>query len=113
MTSEELQAVKVGDRLLVSYGMTGKRIDEVTKITKTQIVCGTRRYRLKDGFVPGKFDYRSGHIVRVATTADELYLRRMAIIRRLGSLGLADFDKLPDDRLKQVCEAIWPAEGSE
>jgi hypothetical protein len=48
-----LESAKVGDVLIVSYGGNGFHLGRVTKITKTQVLTGTSRWRKKDGYAVG------------------------------------------------------------
>ncbi len=74
MTDEEIFAIKVGDKLLLTRDRH-KRIDTVTKVTRTQIITNFRRYsRVHSGRTihPGKVvgGLSSFHIERIATADD-------------------------------------------
>jgi hypothetical protein len=53
--SEWLASLKVGDEVAIQPGGWDQtqRISRVTRITKTQFVCGSERFRKSDGWAPG------------------------------------------------------------
>jgi hypothetical protein len=67
MMEPTLKDVKPGDKLIALFGWNGGKIVTVDRVTKTQAVCGSYRFRLDNGFVPGR--YSRAH-ARFATADD-------------------------------------------
>jgi hypothetical protein len=57
-----LASLKEGDTVVRRYGWNGVDLVKVTHVTPTQIVCGTSRYRRKDGSPVGNDGYNAPRI---------------------------------------------------
>lgn len=67
--SEWLNELKAGDRVVVStgYGYRREHLSSVTKVTATQIVCGTSRFKRSNGYVVGGDTWNRACLVQPTT----------------------------------------------
>ena len=61
---KQLENIKVGDKIIVNY-IFEERVVTVSKVTKTLIIVGDRRYNKNNGFTYGRRGYNFPYIVRV------------------------------------------------
>jgi hypothetical protein len=53
MAGYGLDGVKEGDLLIVSRGFYAGKLEKVDRVTKLHAICGTTKYRIRDGGIPG------------------------------------------------------------
>lgn len=97
----ELENVKVGDKLLVrSY--FEEKIETVVKVTKTLVVTKYHRFRIKDGVSQPRSSWKFTY-AKPATPEDiERNIRR-------GNIQFCketDYDKLTDSQLERIINII-------
>ncbi len=97
--SEYMESLKVGDEVIVK-GMYGRsyRAASVTKTTRTQVHCGTEKFRKKDGYRigPAAFDRP-----RIVLSNDDL--RESVLRRKLETkLGAINIPRLSTDTLRKM-----------
>ena len=61
---KQFENIKVGDKIIVNY-IFEERVVTVSKVTKTLIIVGDRRYNINNGFTYGRRGYNFPYIVRV------------------------------------------------
>lgn len=92
---------KVGDILLVTS--TARRtLMEVTRVTKTQIICGCRKFWRRNGVPVGAGTWSSGR-AKVATQEDMDSVQEEGSRKRLArELEDIDFYSLPLSKLEKI-----------
>lgn len=102
---KEIKDLQVGDSVLVT-GMSYKRIAKVDKVTKTQIVVGSARYRRNSGLQCGDdiWDRKSISVPTEEEISDikEENLRNTLVY----AISSFDFNRLSTDELKQVYNIV-------
>ena len=100
-----LKDLVIGDDVLVK-GMSYKRIAKVDKVTKTQIVVGSARYRRNSGLQCGDdiWDRKSISVPTEEEISDikEENLRNTLVY----AISSFDFNRLSTDELKQVYNIV-------
>ena len=61
---KQFENIKVGDKIIVNY-IFEERVVTVSKVTKTLIIVGDRRYNKNNGFTYGRIGYNFPYIVGV------------------------------------------------
>jgi hypothetical protein len=104
-----LEGVKKGDKLILCGGYGGdRRVVEVDRITKTQIIlCGNyHKYRIKDGYIVGGSDYFSQwlRLPEGRREFDEIAeeQHRRQIIAKLGRRNWASVDTLKLNKIYDI-----------
>lgn len=96
-----LKNVKVGDKLLVTSRGNDK-IKTVTKVTKTQITCGTCKFRKTDGRLIGSDIWWSSY-AKPATDKDITRVEREITYRIMANtIKSIDAYSLPYEELERI-----------
>lgn len=102
---KELKDLQVGDDVIVA-GMSCRRIAEIDKVTKTQIVVDNVRYRRNSGWQCGgdRWNVKSISVPTEKEISDikEENLRETLIY----AISTFDFKRLSTDELKQVYNIV-------
>lgn len=61
---ENLEDIKVGDKVILANARI-KRVETVTKVTKTLVIVGNRRFKKDGGFEYGGRPFEMMHICKV------------------------------------------------
>jgi hypothetical protein len=69
-TDGKLSGVKAGDSLLIRYGHYSESIEAVDRLTATMVVCGNRKFRIRDGRLVGESDSWSRSYASIPTNED-------------------------------------------
>jgi len=69
-----LSDLKLGDQVILRYSMpfVDDKIETVDRLTKTQIIVGTYRFRISDGYQVGTSDGRWGYYRIIPATPDQI-----------------------------------------
>ena len=100
-----LENVSVGDELYISHNRTS-RFAKVTRITPTQILAGTDRFRKKDGYGVGRgaWDFTSA---RLATPEDKVAVaERIARNNAIAKIKRARLSGLSTETLVEISNLI-------
>lgn len=103
--SESLEGIKVGDDVAEYDGRRLRNILRVERRTTLHVVCGGKKYRVKNGrqvVAKGMFSY-----IRVVQCTQE---RRDTFRVSVLSSRLEDvmWDKEPLEKLEEVAAIVWP-----
>lgn len=104
----DLTNTKVGDKLIISHGFNSAEIITVTRTTKTQVICGMRRFTRSGNLVgAGKWDCAHAH----PTTPEEIAeireeSRRHNCMTTILRTTRSELDKLPTERLEKIMELL-------
>lgn len=102
---KELKDLQVGDDVIVA-GMSCRRIAEIDKVTKTQIVVGNTRFRRDSGWQCGgdKWNIRR---ISVPTEKEISEIKEETLRKKLlYAISSFDFKRLSTDELKQVYNIV-------
>lgn len=101
---QNLENIKVGDKLYIGSSYLHEGVYRVDRVTKTQVMVGTLRFRKRDGYQVGGYA-----IARLATSEDE---KRMVAEKRYNTLLAAvrkiDFRRCSSDQLEKIIEIANP-----
>jgi hypothetical protein len=93
MSREWLEAVKVGDRVFVSNRWDGIRPSVVTRLTKTQLVCGDdERFRRSDGTSVGGGQWHRTYLYEANEANKTAYAHQVALAA-LGRMNWSFLDQ--------------------
>lgn len=98
----ELENVKVGDKLLVRNNVYWEDIEIVERVTKTLVITKRHRFRIKDGFSVSPNQWINVY-AKPATPEDiERNIRR----ENIRFCKETDYDKLTDSQLERIINII-------
>lgn len=101
MVNEWLANLKAGDEVAIDSGFNGYELLKVDRLTSTQILCGTRRFRRDSGRMVGGSGYSVPYLKEVTPSVRERIERN----RILTKLHYMKWDKLDTNQLRRVIEA--------
>lgn len=103
---ESFAALQVGDQVLDGVGSFSPRWEAltVTKVTDTQFVCGSRRFKRSDGAEIGGYRFHSATLPTPKRLAEINVDMEEEVIRR--ALRDVNLSKLPLDVAHQVIALI-------
>lgn len=108
-----LEDVKVGDKVILSSRYNDEII-EVTRLTKTQIVCGASKFNRTTGRMVG-CDGWSSSSIKIATEADikrvEREKRRRKMIAHI--TRYTGYQYLSDEKLEQIYNILKGEQNNE
>lgn len=102
----DMSNVKVGDVLVVGGGWS-VRLERVTRVTPTRVICNAQQYRKKDGRRVGDGSWAS--YARLATDADFMEQRREKAVSTLTGLRSSDLSGVPLDVLEAIVAQLAAA----
>lgn len=99
---ETLENIKVGDKVILSSRYNDEVI-EVTRLTKTQIICGASKFNRRTGYRVGS-DRWSVTKIKIATDEDIRRIEREHSRRKLISYitRYTGYQYLSDEKLEQI-----------
>lgn len=102
---KELKDLQVGDDVIVA-GMSCRRIAEIDKVTKTQIVVGNTRFRRDSGWQCGG-DRWNVRRISVPTEKEISEIKEETLRNKLiFAISSSNFKYLPIAKLKQIYSII-------
>lgn len=102
---KELKDLQVGDDVIVA-GMSCRRIAEIDKVTKTQIVVGNTRFRRDSGWQCGG-DRWNVRRISVPTEKEISEIKEETLRNKLiFAISSSNFKYLPIAKLKQIYNII-------
>ena len=102
MRGDWLDSLKVGDPVAVCHGYAGDYLAKVDRLTATQIVVGSYRYRRQSGHALGGGRWDTNFLYEPTPTVVDA-LQRKILIKRLGTVKWAD---LSDEVLRAVVQLV-------
>lgn len=103
MSENWLDNLKVGDRVIVSYGVNSMVVSKVDRITKTMIVTeGGGRYNRTNGLPAGVSGWNSGSLLEVT----EQRIKEINHDRLYKKLSKFNFKDLPLESLQGIKKII-------
>lgn len=98
----ELENVKVGDKLLVRNNIYWEDIEIVERVTKTLVITKRHKFRIKDGFSVPKSTWINIY-ARPATPED---IKRNIRKKNIQTCRDTNYDKLTDSQLERIINII-------
>jgi hypothetical protein len=110
MNTEWISTLAVGSPVVIErgYGRSFLSVDKVTRVTPTQVVIGSTKFRKSDGKAVGQDD--SYFTLRLVEPTPE----RLKTVRRntlAEKLARAKWGNLPLEVLEAVEALVWPKTG--
>jgi hypothetical protein len=102
MDKDWLQELKPGDEVAVDHGRR-RIIEEVERVTATQIVVGGTRFNRQTGDAIGvKGRWSSSARLKPATDKERAEIEHLDLARRLGWMEVGDWHSVPVEKLRAV-----------
>nr|DAF60426.1 MAG TPA: hypothetical protein [Siphoviridae sp. ctmHK36] len=102
---ENLEDIKVGDKVILANARI-KRVVTVTKVTKTQIVIGNKRFKKESGFEYGGRPLETKRIYRATPEVLEEIEAETKRNDLINKIARYPWGSLTNEELEKVCKII-------